>query len=164
MSLREPGSFSRQGHTKAMADSSPPVVLLVGAPGVGKTSTARRLLQDAGAALPSRWRIDTRYYSVDVCLWACPPEAAPDAHRQPEALLLVCSASDEASFEACQRWQQAAGLECEVQLLVVNKWDLVAGEEPSWLPGCLGWCQEQGFELVQVWLWPTVQAPPVVLL
>ena len=108
------------------------------------------MLQDAEAQLPHAWRIDTRYYSVDVQLAASKPDWA---QQPPEALLLVCSASDEASFTACQRWQETFAQVCEVQLLIVNKWDVVSGdEEPSWLQGCQEWCTEEGFELVQVGL------------
>ena len=130
-----------------MADSLP-VVLLLGGPAVGKASLARQLLQDGQTAAPAVWRIDTRYYSVDVRLATSDLSAA---QQPPEALLLVCSAGDEASFTACRHWHQGFGQVCEVQLLVLNKWDLVVSSgEPAWVGSCQEWCTEQGFELVQV--------------
>ena len=129
-----------------------PVISLVGSGGVGKRSIAARLRQAGDGAEQDIWQIDTRYYTADVLL-CCTDTASAAPQNEPEALVLVCTADSRDTFLACKGWQEKAGVTCEIQLCVINKRDLLpADEAPHFLPACQLWCQQQGFELVEVGL------------
>ena len=127
-----------------------PVIHIVGTAGTGKTRIAARLCQSGNSEEQDIWRVDTRYYTADVRLVCLDTSSAATGH-EPEAVVLVCSADSRDSFRACAAWQEASGISSEIQLCVINKCDLVSADSsPPYLPDCQQWCQQQGFEVVEV--------------
>ena len=127
-----------------------PVICIVGTAGAGKTRIAARLCQSGNSEEQDIWQVDTRYYTADVRL-VCLDTGSATTEHDPEAVVLVCSADSRDSFLACTAWQEAGGISSEIQLCIINKRDLVSADSsPDYLPDCQQWCQQQGFEVVEV--------------
>ncbi|KAG0627384.1 hypothetical protein M758_2G196800 [Ceratodon purpureus] len=122
----------------AVAVSGRPSVVIVGPRNVGKHSILKRLLakeellkdDSSSDSTCHGWRIDTKYYTADVCIWTARLDALDSKDNGPaplehcEALLMVFDLSDASTFEKLQQWVEASDLTpYEVQICVGNKAD-----------------------------------------
>eukprot|EP00198_Chlamydomonas_reinhardtii_P007017 XP_001696353.1 adaptin-interacting protein [Chlamydomonas reinhardtii] len=143
--------------------SENPLVLVAGAPGVGKTSLVRAF---SGSAAPAnsdgtaQWHIETKYYRTDVNVREC-SDASIEASTgsQPEALVVAFSLKEPKTFTTARAMACLFDLEAvEVKLLVGTHADALApsasaaeretSEQPAWFQEAADWSIQNGFELI----------------
>lgn len=147
------------------------MILVAGAPGVGKAALLRALGANPDAAAGSQnclhtLHLDTKYYTADLLVHchevssSSSPGTAVATLDQLQALVLVIDAGSSSSHAAAMDFVKSLqDREFDIQLLVANKVDSLGGQQgssssaagprPAWLQDARTWCYSNGFESIE---------------
>lgn len=140
------------------------VVLVAGAPGVGKATLLHGLQASRVGKDPCLYDLclESKYYTAYL-LVHCQQAYSGDTTSHPaldqlQALVLVVDATSKSSHEAAMSFYKALPeREFEIQLLVANKVDSLQQQgqdsssitRPAWLEDVRTWCYSNGFEYIE---------------